>query len=591
MRNQKPTLAKLEKLPGNAAEFIRLVIKKMRYRKQVRREVMAELVAHFQDALKDSKTDDERENRAQKLIAEFGDARLLAVLLRRAKKRCRPLWRTAMARVLQTAGVLTLCLIAYIVWFFTGKAVITTDYVAELNRIVKSSTDESLNAAPFYDRALELWVEAPQEHLEVFWMAEERKHLTPEQSEALKSWIKANEACFEQIRLGSEKPHYWQEYAAQSDDMLSVQIPSLSEYRTMASLLVLRVRENARQGHVKEAIDDILVSFRLGMHLKATTTLIEQLLGMSIENMATDTALALLGEVDIDDRTLADFQQRFQELVAHDNFIVQLEGEKLFLYDEIQRCFTNGPGGGHLIPKRLMEVADTMQVIAGLSASRGGGPAAKRPRPSWVREAVSKTWNKIRSFLDKAQKMGDLAGRGGYILFLHPDKQETFSAARKFYDYWERIRFKTPAQIRSQGIDAEEEASEFIRGNLLLTMFVPPFDSVIERYHRNKTNAHALLTAVALLRYKKDQGGYPEDLQDLVTTGYLKELPIDPYSDEPLVYAKTEADFSLYSVGRNFEDDGGRAFRDNEGQVKRWAREADAVFWPVPENKPRRSAD
>ncbi|MHC4069930.1 MAG: hypothetical protein ACYSR8_10230 [Planctomycetota bacterium] len=33
--------AELEKLPGCAAEFIRLVIKKMRYRKKVRADVMA----------------------------------------------------------------------------------------------------------------------------------------------------------------------------------------------------------------------------------------------------------------------------------------------------------------------------------------------------------------------------------------------------------------------------------------------------------------------------------------------------------------------------------------------------------------------
>ncbi|MHC4528040.1 MAG: hypothetical protein ACYS29_09200 [Planctomycetota bacterium] len=580
MKGPKTADTKLESLPSTAAEFIQLVIKKMRYRKHVRGEVMAELTAHLHDALKDCETDDERENRARKLIAEFGDAKLLAVLLRRAKKRCRPLWRTAVAMVLRTAAVLTLCLIAYIAWFFTGKAVITTDYLAELNRIVKPSADETLNAAPFYDKAMDLWVEIPQEHLEVFWIAEERKDLTPEQAEALENWIKANELCLEQIRLGSKKPHYWRKYVAQSDDMLSVQIPSLSEYRTMARLLVLKARENAHQAHVKPAIDDILVCFRLGMHLKTTTMLIEQLLGMSIENMAVDTALALLGEVDIDDLTLTDFQQRFQEPLDHDNFTVQFEGEKLCLYDEIQRCFTDGPDGGHLIPKRLMQTAGVMQMITALSASKHGGPAAKRPQPGWVRKAVSEAWNRIRSFVDTAEQTGDLAGKYGYILFLHPDKQQTSEAAEELYAYWEKLRFKTPAQIRSQGIDPEEEASEFASGNLLLTMFLPPFDHVIERYHRNKTSAHALLTVVALLRYKKNQGSYPQSLQELVTTGYLKELPIDPYSDATLVYLRMEADFSLYSVGRNFEDDGGRVFRDDRGQVKRWAREADAVFWP-----------
>src|SRR3990167_5652137 len=76
-------------LPPCAAVFIGRVIKKMRYRKKVCQEVQAELVAHFEDGLKDCTTDQEKEQAALKLIADFGDIKLLALLLRRAKKRCR----------------------------------------------------------------------------------------------------------------------------------------------------------------------------------------------------------------------------------------------------------------------------------------------------------------------------------------------------------------------------------------------------------------------------------------------------------------------------------------------------------------------
>ena len=80
-----------DNLPTCAAEFIKFVIKKMRYRKNVRAEVMAELAAHFEDELKECKTDQEKQQKAKQLITDFGDVKLLAVLLRRAKKRCRPL--------------------------------------------------------------------------------------------------------------------------------------------------------------------------------------------------------------------------------------------------------------------------------------------------------------------------------------------------------------------------------------------------------------------------------------------------------------------------------------------------------------------
>jgi predicted house-cleaning noncanonical NTP pyrophosphatase (MazG superfamily) len=75
----------LQNLPACAAEFIRQVLRKMRYRRSVRQDVQAELAAHFEDELKDYATDEEKEQKAQQLIAEFGDVKLLAVLLRRAK--------------------------------------------------------------------------------------------------------------------------------------------------------------------------------------------------------------------------------------------------------------------------------------------------------------------------------------------------------------------------------------------------------------------------------------------------------------------------------------------------------------------------
>ena len=79
------------KLPGCAEEYIKLIIKKMRYRRKVRQDVREELTAHFEDELKDCATDEDKEQKARQLIAGFGDVKLLAVLLRRAKKRCRPL--------------------------------------------------------------------------------------------------------------------------------------------------------------------------------------------------------------------------------------------------------------------------------------------------------------------------------------------------------------------------------------------------------------------------------------------------------------------------------------------------------------------
>jgi hypothetical protein len=145
-------VGKLEKdrqsnnLPACAVEFIRLVIKKMRYRTKVQLDVLAELMAHFEDELKGCATDQEREQKARQLISKFGDAKLLGILLRRAKKRCRPLWRTIMARTFQTIGVLILLFVLYTGWFLTGRPTISVDYLSVWNQMSRPQIKDEDNA-------------------------------------------------------------------------------------------------------------------------------------------------------------------------------------------------------------------------------------------------------------------------------------------------------------------------------------------------------------------------------------------------------------------------------------------------------------
>ena len=103
----------LQNLPDCAAEFIKLVIKKMRYRKKVRAEVAAELAGHFEDELKSCTSDDQKQQKAERLIADFGDVKIIAALLRRAKKRCRPLWREIIARTAQAIVIIFVCFITH----------------------------------------------------------------------------------------------------------------------------------------------------------------------------------------------------------------------------------------------------------------------------------------------------------------------------------------------------------------------------------------------------------------------------------------------------------------------------------------------
>ncbi|MBW7990328.1 MAG: MFS transporter [Planctomycetes bacterium] len=202
----------MEHLPVNTAELIRRVIKKMRYKKEVRTEVMTELAEHFEDELKDCKTDEEKQGKAQQLIDEFGDTKLLAILLRRAKKRCRPLWRTVVARTFQAVGMLVLCFIVYAVWFSTGKPTISVDYLALLNQMNRPEVRDEDNAWSHYEKAVELYVEPDQRILK---LTENRRKdfkkrfyfsdLNKDKQDMIRKWLKENESDWNSLELSRKQ--------------------------------------------------------------------------------------------------------------------------------------------------------------------------------------------------------------------------------------------------------------------------------------------------------------------------------------------------------------------------------------------------
>ena len=101
---------------------------------------------------------------------------------------------------------------------------------------------------------------------------------------------------------------------------------------------------------------------------------------------------------------------------------------------------------------------------------------------------------------------------------------------------------------------------------------------------RNKIDAESTPLIIALIRYKQDTGAFPESLDKLAKQGYIKQVPVDPFSDKPLAYRKTDNSFILYSWGENLKDDDGQVARDKKGKIIQWAPESDWVFWPVVKN-------
>ena len=539
----------IEDLPLSISELIDEIIDAMKYRRSVRAEVRQELADHFTDALADCQDEQAKQECVKKLIEEFGDVQLLGTLLRRAKKRCRPLWRTMVARTFQFIGICFLLLVVYLVWFFTGKPAITTDYLAVLNQQVRPVADESQNAWPFYKQAAEKRVKYENEDKDKKFDFSPRnpKTLSEEDRRIILQAVSDNQESFDLIRQGNEKPSYWQTYGSgenESKEMIAMLLPNLGDYRRLTYLMYWQARLDAEQGKLNKAFTDALETYSFGQHLRGQNTmLIEQLVAIAIEAMSTNTMRMVLSECDgkIDAPLLDSARKRFEGMINKEDFTIDFEGEKLLMYDEAQRCFTESRfGRSHLYWPRLNE----MRVFDG--------------------------------HIDLL-RMNPLR-----FLFTHPDKEETLRGINQYYSKIDEMAALTPASVKFRGLDSEKTVKELIQNNIFLMILAPALEKINQIAWRNRTETCATLAILAVLQYQKQHGVWPETLDTLVEKGLLKEVPMDPYSNQPLVYKKTDGGFMLYSVGTNFTDDGGVSGTKN-GKPNIWSDNGDTVFWPVDE--------
>jgi hypothetical protein len=130
-------------------------------------------------------------------------------------------------------------------------------------------------------------------------------------------------------------------------------------------------------------------------------------------------------------------------------------------------------------------------------------------------------------------------------------------------------------------VNQDEQAGGPTR-NLLLSLLLPAYDRLSQQAWRTKTHEAAMITTLAILRYKSQKDQYPGHLDELVSEGFLRKLPPDPYGPGPLSYDRTPEGFLLYSWGENLRDDGGRQGVGQDGQARLWRDNGDWVFWPVP---------
>jgi hypothetical protein len=79
----------------------------------------------------------------------------------------------------------------------------------------------------------------------------------------------------------------------------------------------------------------------------------------------------------------------------------------------------------------------------------------------------------------------------------------------------------------------------------------------------SQVRLHCAVAAIAAERYRLKYNVWPRRLDDVVKSGYLKEISKDPYDGQPLRWKRTTTGVIVYSVGEDQIDNGGTLDRAN----------------------------
>lgn len=411
--------------------------------------------------------------------------------------------------------------------FFIARPNITFDAAEEYNRVTKPENfDPAQNAAPLYERALKSLTPMPEFLKDIYpiWSCVD---LTEQQTVQLKDWIAENGNAFDLFRQGAQKPYFWKPYQFENDFFSDLN--ELMVFKELLDPFIWQIRQQILDGEVNPAFEDILLLFEASNHFAPPKCLLEQLIGVIARTRAGEMAFVLLDRVDINTVDLESFSQRLQSTYDACNPLQKYsEGEAVFARNWIQKVFTDdGKGNGRLIPSEL------------------------------VKYDMFTTWPEAL-----------------WYAVVHPNRKETEQFFRDLPEFLNSFYEITPYQMHKENEKYTARINEHYKRFDYFDLTAPKVQ--LKLPHRLNVRRDALLAVVAILRYQKENGSFPPSLQQLVDVGYLRAVPMDPYSDGPLVYRVTGDDFLLYSLGEDFTDNGGTPLSDRNSETDGF----DLVFWP-----------
>ncbi|MEO0586488.1 MAG: hypothetical protein AAF078_02505 [Planctomycetota bacterium] len=559
-------------LPKPVRGLIGDVVKRTRLWRREKAEVATELIAHFRDALEADET-------AEQAVDAFGEPRSIAKLIRRGKRKCRPLGWQIRHRIRQGLAVFVVGYLLAGLWLATGKPEPSVDYLAILNA--------PLEGVPEEDKAWPILREAMIEH--ETWRDEfadgiYRPEPGVERREYERVWFYSEDAAelpgmvepyadfLAAVREAASKPVMGEGWAFERDrdpldllalygpghepddgemsgadddpslaalwreSLIGVLLPSMSRHRQMTRLLSADAHAAVVEGDGARFVENVEASLGLARLIAQGHILIEDLIAVSLSAIVLqDVAWVIERRPELlDDAQL----RRLAHLLAASDagMDVDFSGERMLGLDTFQRVYD--PDTGRITPdgiRFVTSVSATHSVPSHPAHRMMQGVMAPLAMP--VAAMGSATYDELIAEYDRLYDMIEATPRRLYP----PDSGSSLDAEleRKAQDFWWRVRY------------------------MPLMLLMPALDAAARTEIQTRAWRDAVAVAIAAEAYRRRHGAWPANTAALVPD-YLPESPTDLTDVGPtgaprsaMKLAVVDGGLRVYGLGWDGDDDGG----------------------------------
>lgn len=378
---------------------------------------------------------------------------------------------------------------------------------------------------------------------------------SPEQFPRVAQWLEANQQALAIVARASRRSRYFVPLVPQDKSLgiITVLSPNVATCRDLGQALRARAMLRVGGGKIESAWADLLTAHRLARLVSQGPFTYERVYGLFDERSAcyADTAMALSGKL-----SAAQARACVSDLHALSPMPSISE-----VIDVAQRCHNLGLA---VVLLRMSPEAFEQEPSTDSSDLGDRWWCLVRDRIDW--DSVLRFVNRWSDRQVKAAQLPSHAARLAESSRVEEELQLLRQATWGKFHKPERTRNPETeivdlirSAITKGGTLANQDKTALTRDvqDIIVTVAVPSLAKAVHFRQEVEMHRDLVIISLALAAYRSERGEYPAKL-DLLTPGYLKEVPSDRFTDSPLKYARRMDGYTLYTVGVNMKDDDGR---------------------------------